>query len=361
VILFCPLAFSLSGCSDRDPVNAPPVNHAPEITALSILPDSVAPAAPAALHCAATDVDGDSLTYLWSADGGTITGTAPSFTWTAPAASGLYRLRVTISDGQGNTARDSLQASVLGGTLLIQADQGVVFAHLDGTHALSSTYGGAVEVLGSRIFIIQGHSIQELNISGQEVRSFSASDSASGYATVLPDGGFAFCSNAQDDVDFVDAQGHYLLTVPLPNQSPESWQNIDGKVVGNTLYISEDGENNIVAVDLSSHQAGTARSITDGLGWLGGLDYRMGNFYVTRPTALTRCLPTSATETVCEFSAGAATHLAIVAGYAYVTLNFPGEVWRVELATGTAQLFLSGLDYPQDIEYLPAEMPIQPD
>ncbi|MBN2799441.1 MAG: carboxypeptidase regulatory-like domain-containing protein [Deltaproteobacteria bacterium] len=47
-----------------------PVNHAPSITALSVAPSELAPGGVAAVLATAEDLDGDSLSFAWSVDGG---------------------------------------------------------------------------------------------------------------------------------------------------------------------------------------------------------------------------------------------------------------------------------------------------
>ena len=58
---------------------------------------------------AATDADGDTLTYAWEfGDGGTSSAQNPSHTYTA---AGTYSAKVTVSDGKGGTATRTLRSS----------------------------------------------------------------------------------------------------------------------------------------------------------------------------------------------------------------------------------------------------------
>ncbi len=55
--------------------------------------------------CNATDSDGDSLTYTWDKDGGTLSSTEnPTVIWTAPSTPGAYSVCCTASDGKGGEA-----------------------------------------------------------------------------------------------------------------------------------------------------------------------------------------------------------------------------------------------------------------
>ena len=78
----------------------PPVNHSPVIFNLIASPSSIEVNQDTAITCIATDQDGDTLTYIWTKTGGTITGTGSAITWTAPATTGNYTITCTVSDGK---------------------------------------------------------------------------------------------------------------------------------------------------------------------------------------------------------------------------------------------------------------------
>jgi len=89
-------------------------NRHPVITGLvSEEPGWVAPSGSLVITCNASDPDGDTLNYSWTAEGGAISGTGPEAIWTAPAQVGMYDVTVTVDDGRGaeTTASLSLIAS----------------------------------------------------------------------------------------------------------------------------------------------------------------------------------------------------------------------------------------------------------
>jgi len=90
----------------------PAPNQAPAITSLSASPASVAPGGSSTITCVASDPDGDTLTYAWSATGGTISGTGSAVTWVAPGVEGTFTISVTVDDGNGGTDTDSLDVVV---------------------------------------------------------------------------------------------------------------------------------------------------------------------------------------------------------------------------------------------------------
>ncbi len=57
------------------------------------------------VQCLATDPDGDQLTYLWSATGGSFIGSGSAVAWMAPSTLGTYTISAEVNDGRGGTAR----------------------------------------------------------------------------------------------------------------------------------------------------------------------------------------------------------------------------------------------------------------
>jgi hypothetical protein len=110
-----------------------PTNRAPTVTA-SCNPCTVQAGLATNLSATATDPDGDSLTYLWTAGQGTFSSAnSPNTTWTAPTLTGSVIATVTVQDSRGARAtatvaiqvvpRDTLQpgARLLGGQALTSA------------------------------------------------------------------------------------------------------------------------------------------------------------------------------------------------------------------------------------------------
>lgn len=75
-------------------------NQLPIISSLALVTEGeINSGATAQLRCAALDPDEDELSYTWSADGGTISGSGATVSWTAPDELGTYTVTVEISDG----------------------------------------------------------------------------------------------------------------------------------------------------------------------------------------------------------------------------------------------------------------------
>jgi hypothetical protein len=110
------------------------VNTPPEISSLDPSATSVALEGSCTISCAASDADGDTLTYDWTATGGTITGQGSTITWMAPAAEGSYVITVSVSDDKGGTASDSCAviAEMRFGSIDIQSSPDGAAVYLNG-------------------------------------------------------------------------------------------------------------------------------------------------------------------------------------------------------------------------------------
>ena len=88
------------------------INQPPVIFSLTSEWQQVQKAMTSAIKCKARDPDGDKLSYTWSANGGNITGEGATVTWVAPDAFGTYTITVTITDGRGGQATESIDIIV---------------------------------------------------------------------------------------------------------------------------------------------------------------------------------------------------------------------------------------------------------
>jgi len=96
------------------PNPAPPPNH-PPVAACAVTPASVVAGSTdsVSLHVNASDPDNDSLTYSYTATGGTIEGTGADARWNPSGlAAGTYTATVKVDDGKGGTASCSADLKV---------------------------------------------------------------------------------------------------------------------------------------------------------------------------------------------------------------------------------------------------------
>ncbi|MFP2932525.1 Ig-like domain-containing protein [Pyxidicoccus sp. 3LG] len=96
--------------------NPPPPfeNEAPIIDSLAVSTNEVEPGASVTFSAAAHDNNpGDTLTYAWSAPGGTFSApAAASTTWTAPATEGVQRIQLEVRDSRNATATITVDLTV---------------------------------------------------------------------------------------------------------------------------------------------------------------------------------------------------------------------------------------------------------
>ena len=77
------------------------INRLPVITSVTANPSTVGSGGRSTITCVASDPDGDSLSYTWSAMGSSVPGLGNQVTWTAPSAPGSYTITLTVADGKG--------------------------------------------------------------------------------------------------------------------------------------------------------------------------------------------------------------------------------------------------------------------
>ncbi len=90
------------------PTPPPTANQPPAITSLTAEPEKVDLGGTSTITCAATDPDGDTLSYTWSVTGGTFSKREEVILWAAPEADGEFVISVTVKDGKGGTAKQQL-------------------------------------------------------------------------------------------------------------------------------------------------------------------------------------------------------------------------------------------------------------
>jgi outer membrane protein OmpA-like peptidoglycan-associated protein len=92
----------------------PPSNHPPTVT-LSANPTKVFAGSndPISLNAQGADADNDTLTYKWTATGGTVEGTGAEARWNSTGVKpGKYTITSTVDDGRGGTATSSTDVTV---------------------------------------------------------------------------------------------------------------------------------------------------------------------------------------------------------------------------------------------------------
>jgi len=89
-------------------------NQPPVISSLTADVEQVSTSSGCLVRCAASDQDGDELSYTWSASGGNFSGEGAIVTWVAPEEIGAYTITVEVTDGRGgeDTAQLTIDAII---------------------------------------------------------------------------------------------------------------------------------------------------------------------------------------------------------------------------------------------------------
>ncbi|MBN1691342.1 MAG: hypothetical protein JW901_09990 [Dehalococcoidia bacterium] len=89
-----------------------PANHNPVITEIEYVKD-VFNGAETDLYCLAEDMDGDNLTYSWTAEEGAVFGSGSLVSWLPPVDMGTYPIKVTVKDTRGGETSETISIRVL--------------------------------------------------------------------------------------------------------------------------------------------------------------------------------------------------------------------------------------------------------
>jgi len=104
-------------------------NKPPAIADLIADTDWTLPLGSLQVTCDAEDPDKDDLSYEWTTDGGSISGTGAVVNWTAPQEFGVYNITVAVSDGHGSSDTRTLFVNVALEQLSIIEDLVVTAEH----------------------------------------------------------------------------------------------------------------------------------------------------------------------------------------------------------------------------------------
>ena len=110
------LVYDGNGGSDTANVNVEAVeyiNQLPFIQSIIADPKKIGIGTTTSLICEAGDPDDDNLTYAWSSQYGTLSGSGSNVTWTAPNTQGYYFITCSIDDGRSGYEVDSIGVVVL--------------------------------------------------------------------------------------------------------------------------------------------------------------------------------------------------------------------------------------------------------
>jgi hypothetical protein len=234
--------------------------------------------------------------------------------------------------------------------LLIGTRDGVIALDFSKNKAVISS-DTEVETTASRIYTAsyEDQFIEQYDYKGNFIRRISVPKEASClWFAALPDG-FALLDNTDDKVYFIDSGGTFIAAADIKDTPDRHMQNIDAIVVDNMLVVSENGDRQLMKVDLDSYATSVFRDLQELSGWLGAVDYSDGIYYLCQSSKIYSFSESSSPALICTLGEGNITGIVVYQGYAYVTVNFSGRIYRVNLEDGSAEIFFEGLNDPSDI------------
>ena len=89
-------------------------NDVPIIAEITAEPATLLSGDTATIHCLASDLDGDELSYEWTAERGNIMGEGAQVSWVAPPVGGAYTVTVRVTDTCGAEAGKKIEIRVAG-------------------------------------------------------------------------------------------------------------------------------------------------------------------------------------------------------------------------------------------------------
>jgi hypothetical protein len=326
------------------------------MTSLTADPEIVGPFGSSTIRCVAMDPDGDNLSYSWNGGGGTISGSGATVTWTAPLQVGSYEISVVVDDGRGASASDTTGVEVRDGSLLVRTRNVLLAVDMSGEHF--GLYDALVEseVLGTRIFT-GPIDVRELDHSGNVIGQIPRPPRVTRVTSfsMLPGERVAFLENATDSVFVVGSDGTVIDAVEMPDASNIN-QSLSGVVVENNLIISGTDTRKLVKLDLSTYEATVFRELDELPGRLGDIDYRNGVYYLTQSEKVYMFTEQEDPTEFFHLVGGDITSVAVVGNYAYATASTEGRIYRIDVSTGEAEIFVEGLNDPRDIEFVPVTL-----
>jgi len=261
---------------------------------------------------------------------------------------GSVQIVVIWPDAAYEVFRNCLVVLTRDGTLFMDFD-GNILGTLD--IGGSSSYQG-VQVYNEHLYILDNAEITEIDENGYVVARTPAPGSM--WFAVLPDSRFAMLDNRNDSIHIIDTEGNIIISLGMLHSPDKHLQNVNGWVVGNSLIISEDGNDHLLEVDLQTYEVSIFKDCNSFVNypeiWLNDITYRDGTYYLCQAkTIWTFSDPNGDVTKLTTLPEGNITSIVISDNYAYCPINFSGNVYKINLLTGQYELLASGLDYPDDM------------
>jgi hypothetical protein len=248
--------------------------------------------------------------------------------------------------------------------LYLLTRDGIRSVSATGTHDLlisGHDSSNAIEIRNQILYATRGErgtDIMAYTLQGDFLKAMPTPPEAAAYLTFvsLPDERFALLDNVNDKIFIINSTGGLLATVRMRAQADNILQSIDGVVVGDRLIVSEDGHGHILQIDLTSYAVSTFKDLGHLPGsYVGAIAYANDTYYICTNQSLYSFTESGNAVKIADIPEHNTTSVVVVDESAYVTVNFSGHIYQVNLDSGTVSLLTSDLTYPIDIECASSE------
>ena len=309
------------------------------------------------IRCLAQDYDGDVLSFSWQSSSGDFVGDGSYVTWIAPDSQGIHSVSCTVTDGRGGEVSESIEILVID---FIQMDVNYVVSTRAGSW-LIDPFGNKetfisvdrpIEVYDDHVYFLHWGYIRAYDEFRNCTNHINIHYQAPYYLdfVILPDMNFALLDNQNDQIYFIDSQGNYLGTANILDTPDNLWQNTDGIIAEGCLILSDNGYNQILKVDLNSYEVDIFKDLSHLFGWIGAIDHVNGLYYLCQNMKIYVFLDGHEELLITSLPEENISGIVVNGKYAYVTVNFAGKIYRVDITTGEYGVFVENLDSPDDIE-----------
>lgn len=220
--------------------------------------------------------------------------------------------------------------------------------------------GMSIEILNNKLYVNKASDkIMAYTLDGTNIKNISIPSSASFLTfVVLPDERVALMDNLNDKIYFVNSTGALVATVNIRDYPDDTLQSLDGIVINNTLIFCEDGDRNVLQVNLTTYEVSIFKNLSSIYPWVGYIAYSNGSYYASGPRSIYKFSEAGNITKVAEIGEGNIVGLVVSDGFAYVAVNFAGKIYKVNLLNGTSVVLAAGLNFPQDLEMVATEVQV---
>ena len=226
---------------------------------------------------------------------------------------------------------------------------------------------GSIEIVNNEIYVVgepekassppgnkAGVPMRVYDLQGTLLRTIPIPGQVDFYLrfVVLPDERIALLDNRNDRIYFINSTGDLLAITKMLDEPDSHAQDLDGVIVGNKLIFSEDGDRHLLQIDLDTYESSVFKDLTSVPIFIarGPMTFADGQYYIVGSRTVSCFVQGGEVTRIADVPDGNITGIVVLDGYAYVSINRAGKIYKVNLSTGESTVYATGLNYPEDLE-----------